>query len=1088
MCCCCVSEQWTGKPESDKTFQYYLHGGAVSVAGHGHIVDAVFDSNCIFADGALLISGMYYGWELGRSAEYGGAVYFDFDENEDLLTGWANKVERSTFVHNEVKLWVSAVLSFFLSLSENQLCSYLTFCSVSVAWVREQPYLMDRKDQSPRKWWTEHRMQGGGVGSVGREIVLLDCVFDSNSAADGGAAFINSVTLGTLQTCTFRGNVAVEPGIFDADLDSPNAQSARTHTFVSGDGGSLVLYKCNVFNCFFVSNKAGQHHDSCTTACNSGGAVEGKDSTFSNCSFVGNQAARAGGAVKGAGLTLNNCVFRANRAAVAGGAVHCGPGLSLISSCSFVSNQAGVMLGDAIYSAHTDGASSSTAKAIGTLVRGSSFHNNGQQRGYLNGCDIFAEGSSVLQLTANVFSAKVIVADGASLILGDSQSSSQGSLKWVFPPVVNNVSTVKIQKACPRGSTGPLEDVDMTTLSESDPLGTSTYGYGNYYPVDLCCDGPKRELNDFVSNTWRRRASKQKDCPESYEPCCTKCNTDKFTAFTTQLARAGYCIACKPGTYSLSDECEFCPVGMFSHGAVATCKHCQPGRVTAHVGSVACLTCAAGTHSNEDQTACLPCEKGSHSSGDAVACTVCQAGMASAATDLACQHCFPGQYAAEDKQERCEACPPGFWQGTPGASSCELCEACIAGRAISVDCSAFTDRKCVSCQAGTFSPSNNNGKCEKCPKGFSQASSESLSCEACRNPSTYCGLLGSVAPQEVAPQFYSVGNATHGYTGQQPCPEGFSCDGVSGVKKECRDARRYCPPQTASALLVSAGYYTVPEGEETLKTGERECNVSAREFCADGRRQSCKTCSGGQFQVLSCTEQADSVCSVCGAGTFTAGMNHLPACHLCPAGHSQAVVGSSECAPCQDPATYCRGEGSVNPQVVSSGFYSLPRLLNEPRTEQIRCEAGFYCVSGLRHKCSDTKTYCPAGSSEPLQVSAQFHSSGNETHGNAEQVACPAGYYVSKLPNRFSSFLFLSFRLLTCFTVDCMHMQCDGESGVKQACRDSRYFCPAQTASALLPSAGWYTIPEGEETLKTGQAECNVTAREFCVDGRRQKM
>ena len=99
-----------------------------------------------------------------------------------------------------------------------------------------------------------------------------------------------------------------------------------------------------------------------------------------------------------------------------------------------------------------------------------------------------------------------------------------------------------------------------------------------------------------------------------------------------------------------------------------------------------------------------------------------------------------------------------------------------------------------------------------------------------------------------------------------PCDAGYVCPAGSTSPRQqvCGGTSSYCPGQSGTAVLSSAGWYTTPEtGDEQTRTGTQPCPLGA--YCpGDGRRYPCPAGRFGDETGLS-----DSSCSgSCQLGWF----------------------------------------------------------------------------------------------------------------------------------------------------------------------------------------------------------------------------
>ncbi|MBL9121698.1 MAG: right-handed parallel beta-helix repeat-containing protein [Phycisphaerae bacterium] len=221
-------------------------------------------------------------------------------------------------------------------------------------------------------------LNGGAVlvngGAATARPTLRKCVFQDNSAPNGGAVAVNGNSDPTIVDCQFIANKALPGG-------------------VNGFGGAIslngVAVAADIVGCTFDSNSSvggGAIHknglsqptiDRCTFIKNSttgnGGAVSLTSASFalvSNCAFYGNTSAGTGGgamhmSASGSTSTVVNCIFSGNKAnnTGLGGGVLITTGSTQLLNCTIAGNAAGAInLGGAL--AKLNGASCAVKNCI----------------------------------------------------------------------------------------------------------------------------------------------------------------------------------------------------------------------------------------------------------------------------------------------------------------------------------------------------------------------------------------------------------------------------------------------------------------------------------------------------------------------------------------------------------------------------------------------------------------------------------------------------------------------------------------------------------------------------------------------------
>ena len=182
-----------------------------------------------------------------------------------------------------------------------------------------------------------------------------------------------------------------------------------------------------------------------------------------------------------------------------------------------------------------------------------------------------------------------------------------------------------------------------------------------------------------------------------------------------------------------------------------------------------------------------------------------------------------------------------------------------------------------------------------------------------------------------------------------PCPVGRYGDRRGLATVECSDscvAGEYCPSGSVTPTVCEKGYYCpdgklrvpCPPGSYGARTGllDRACSgkCKAGYYCLAGSTNSTQEiCPAGKYGASSGLQSAE--CSgECEPGYY------------CPDGSTNATVHA-----CGDPSVFCPG-GSGEPQQVRRvpGHYTYGGEDSLRQAERV-CEAGFYCLDGVRHSC-----------------------------------------------------------------------------------------------------------------------------------------
>ena len=179
------------------------------------------------------------------------------------------------------------------------------------------------------------------------------------------------------------------------------------------------------------------------------------------------------------------------------------------------------------------------------------------------------------------------------------------------------------------------------------------------------------------------------------------------------------------------------------------------------------------------------------------------------------------------------------------------------------------------------------------------------------------------------------------------CQAGYFC-GREELPSECGSANKYCPLVSSVPLFVDANHYSTPMlGNTSLRSGQK--------ICDDGHQ--------------------------CDLGVMTA----------CVAGeYCKEGVKTS----CTTATHYCPAE-SPGPLAVSTGHYSSPEGTNNPRVSQTKCEAGYFCVNGVRSKCGSAARFSKEGKNVCSDVQSGFYSTPEtaSANGRTGESVCPRGHF-----------------------------------------------------------------------------------------------
>ncbi len=351
------------------------------------------------------------------------------------------------------------------------------------------------------------------------------------------------------------------------------------------------------------------------------------------------------------------------------------------------------------------------------------------------------------------------------------------------------------------------------------------------------------------------------------------------------------------------------------------------------------------------------------------------------------------------------ACPAGTYNARRGSSEAADCFATEPGSFAPEGSAAATP-----CPAGTFgaiaglSQPSCSGPCAPgfyCPAGSTRA--DAVACPA--------GRVGAQAGLSSASCSPLCDRATGlCVDALSECPQGSFCGPASAAPLPCGGPSVYCPRGSPAPLPVSAGFYSDGGGAR-----QRACPRGS--YCAGGLKMPCPEGTGGESEAL----QTAACSGPCEAGFYCEQGSPSLFQHRC--GHG----------------AFCP-EGSWRPNPVAHGWFATGGRDSTMRSAQQPCDAGHYCLDGL-------KIPCPAGAYAP-------------DAGRDSCLSCPRGHFcpsASVQPQRCPAGTWGGAEGLA--TPDC--------SG---PCR-AGYYCPEGSTSAaqVLCAAGADAAPE--EPLPAGAQE-----------------
>ena len=451
----------------------------------------------------------------------------------------------------------------------------------------------------------------------------------------------------------------------------------------------------------------------------------------------------------------------------------------------------------------------------------------------------------------------------------------------------------------------------------------------------------------------------------------------------------------------------------------------------------------------------------------------------------------------------CLPCPAGFYSSSSfhGPNIVPSCQnICPVGHYCPLGSSSP-----IACPDGTFGGETGlmteacSGLCK--PGFFCLSGSPRMDQYICGSAAFYCPL-GSSDRTLVEEGFYSApiySHASERYL-SMPCEMGFYCSG--GERTPCPagtfgnesqlssslcsgtcPAGSYCPEQSVLPVPCPRGSYGSSTG---LMDSSCSGLCSPGFWCEQGSSSATQfPCPSGSYgplpgsQSRHCSQLCEITVNVSDSAMFCIS---LP----CEAGYFCPPASTSEQQQaCGNASYYCPASSSL-PSPVNDGYYSTgyrshigqtQSLEDEMfRTGQSPCEAGYYCLGGVRapcpagtfgsskrlnsstcsglctsgyyclegatssteFQCGDPSLYCPPGSGSPIPVPTGFYSlNANGVPTTRDSILpCIPGHYciggvLRPCPNGFYSVNGSTSEF------------CDGECGFE-------YNCPSGTAIPLL--------------------------------------
>ena len=542
------------------------------------------------------------------------------------------------------------------------------------------------------------------------------------------------------------------------------------------------------------------------------------------------------------------------------------------------------------------------------------------------------------------------------------------------------------------------------------------------------------------------------------------CSAGYFNNFLGGYSSAD-CVACWPGYYCLGDNnpspTAQCNAGYYCTGSSTTATQNQAtAGYYAPQGSVAQIPCLQGTYNpSVGQSSCSPCPAGTSCQTTALTTyTTCGAGT----------YCVQGSYVETP-------CPPGTYKSSSGGQSVNDCVLCSGGNFCSMYGLTTVSGSCDAgyfCTSSSFSnqPSNlNTGFYGRCPQGYY--------CEA-------GSTNGVVCPAGT----YNPTTGAESLSGCNNCPAGYACPNTATVMYSIQCRRGfYCPQSSTNyeppASICTAGNYC-PTGSAVM------LKCPAGTYQDQTEQYSCQTCPPGFYCPIGCTTYVPNICPMgyycpsgttystqypCPVGTYNPlqGQQLQSTCQSCTPGYYCNTLGQSAVTGACAAGFYCNAgstsprpinaaqgggictkgtycpSGSTSPTNCDPGYY-CPN--NQMSATAGKCAAGYYCVSGATSptptdgttgNICPSQSYCPAGTSTPIQCNVGYLIPYEGAFQSSECVACTPGFYCdgdSVTPAK---------------PCTAGYYCPGGDSNPTYQCTRG-YYCPTGSAEALLCPAGTY--------------------------------
>jgi hypothetical protein len=392
---------------------------------------------------------------------------------------------------------------------------------------------------------------------------------------------------------------------------------------------------------------------------------------------------------------------------------------------------------------------------------------------------------------------------------------------------------------------------------------------------------------------------------------CTACVPGTYKIAT---GSAG-CSACAPGTYNAasgrSATCDMCTANSHSPASSTSAEQCACNAgAEPSGGGATCALCSAGSYkSPTGADMCTGCTTGSHIATPGATANVCQCNAGwTGAQGAVCSECVAGTYKEGSGAAACVPCASGKFSDGVAAPLAATCLPCAAGKTTGGSDGRAAESQCVACAAGTYTElPEGNMVCTACPADTASPQPGATSSNDC----ALCSATQVAAANSSACTTCELGKFKSAELNTcVPCLTSHFCAGGAPVR--CDANSQTSPLERTDAVsggdcLCNTGYALRPFAD--YHTGAAVPS-NACHPCPHGHYNSivgveeCKACLAG-WHVFANASTSISACAECGANTFSA-------------------AGAGECTPCADYSQGPAASGNARDCVCNAGFTGLP--------------------------------------------------------------------------------------------------------------------------------------------------------------------